>query len=267
MRDSRIPLFAVALCLVVFWGVNGYSAPLPVKQNSVSSTVASKQLVAAGSRANDRTKNGSKTPSTDTIGKSADSLPQSAATAPQCTLKIVCDPVGTAVFIDDSLKGDAPISVIGITPGNHVLTLKKKGYFLKKASITVDSATVKELSFVLLQPGYLKVETTPAGAELWIDDKKEGTAPFETDRIKPGDHLIKVMLRNYTSQEHTVTISNGGRDTVKLVMEYTREYQQEMAVAQATQVRERKEHLYLGIVSSLFVVGAIVMVFVEAMTQ
>lgn len=210
--------------------------------------------------------NAAKKVTPDSVSKPADSLPLQAA-VPQCTLTIKCDPAGAAVYIDDSLKGTAPLSITGIAPGNHMLTLKKKGFFLKKAEVTVDSTTAKELSFVLLQPGFLKVETMPSGADLWIDDKKEGTTPYETDRIKPGDHTVKVVLNKYAPQERPITISNGGRDSLKLVLDYTRAYKEEMAVAQATQEREHKERMYLGIVSGLFVLGALVLVIVEAMGQ
>jgi hypothetical protein len=187
---------------------------------------------------------------------------------PQCTLSIKSDPAGAAVYLDDSLKGESPLLIPEVAPGNHILTLKKKGCFLKKAEITVDSATTsKELSFVLLQPGSLTIETIPAGAELWIDNKKEGTTPYQTGTIKPGDHSVKVSLERYVPQERTVTIDNGGRDSLKLTFEYTPEYKKELAAVQAAQTRQLKERTYLGIVSGLFVLGALVLVFIEAMGQ
>lgn len=212
------------------------------------------------------TKRGS--PAPDSVKTATDSLPAQVAPAPQCTLIIKTDPAGAVVYIDDSLKGESPLSITGVLPGNYTLTLKKKGCFLKKAEITVDSTTkAKELSFVLLQPGFLKVETTPSGAELWIDNKKEGATPYQTDRIKPGDHSVKVVLNKYAPQERAITINNGGRDSLMLTLEHTSEYKGEMAADEAAKSRERKERLYLGIVSGVFVFAAIVLVFIEAIGQ
>ena len=78
---------------------------------------------------------------------------------------------------------------------------------------------------------------------------------------------MKILLNKYVPIEHTLTMANGGRDSLNLAMEYTRAYKEEMAAAQAAQARERKERLYLGIVSAVFELGAITMVFIEGMSQ
>jgi hypothetical protein len=270
MQNRTTMAVVAALFMTALYAVQVFSAPEQAKQAVVSkkgvSKEASPQAAVAGNGAAVPA-NAEKINSPDSGKKSADSLPP-VTTAPQCTVKIISDPAGAAVYVDDSLQGTAPLSIAGIAPGNHVLTLKKKGCFLKKADITVDStATAKEFSFVLLQPGFLKVETTPSGAELWIDDKKEGTTPYETDRIKPGDHSVKLQLNNYTSQERTVKIENSGRDSLKITLEYSRAYKDELAATQAVKERERNERMYLGIVSGIFVVGALILVFIEGMGQ
>lgn len=262
MHNRIFMATVVNFCIALIYAAQVFAATGPETRKVPQKGVAA-QGVQAGNPAAAAT---AKPVSPDTTGKPADSVPVQPVVT-QYTLKINCDPAGAAVYIDDSLKGEAPLSIAGVAPGKHVLTLKKKGFFLKKAELLVDSSTAKDLSFVLLQPGYLKIETVPPGAELWIDDKREGSTPYETDRIKPGDHTVKVTLGKYAPQEGNVTISNGGRDSLKLVLEYTRAYKEEMAAAQAAQAKEHRERMYLGIVSGLFVIGAIVLVFVEAMGQ
>jgi hypothetical protein len=62
-------------------------------------------------------------------------------------------------------------------------------------------------------------------------------------------------------------VDNGGRDTLKLVLEYSRAYKEELAIEEATRARAHKERVYLGLVSALFVAGAIALVFAEAIGQ
>lgn len=253
MRNRKTIAVVVFISMLSFFAIRAVAAP------GQSPTGVEKQKSVS-------TKSSSSAP--DSVKTATDSLPAQVASAPQCTLSIKTDPAGAAVYIDDSLKGETPLTIPGVAPGNYTLILKKKGCFLKKAEIAVDSSTrQKDLAFVLLQPGFLKVESTPSGAELWIDDKKEGTTPYQTDRIKPGDHSIKLTLKKYTPMERTITISNGGRDSLNMTLEYTREYKDEMAAEEAARSREKKERMYLGIVSGVFALGAIVFVFIEAIGQ
>jgi hypothetical protein len=184
-----------------------------------------------------------------------------------CSLSVSTEPSGASVYVDDSLMGTSPVVLSGLLPGGHMLMLKKKGCFLKKVEITLDPAGKNEFSFVLLQPGLLKVISEPAGAEVWIDEKREGVTPYQTDRIKPGDHVITLALRDYVTAEKKVTMANGGMDTVTVTLERTRAFKEQIARAQVVKEREHRERVYLGLVSALFIAGAALMVFLEAIAE
>jgi len=241
MRKTGVATVFAVMCCVAFSRGPAYSAPKTAAKGGV---VAIKPV--------------------DTAKPAEDTLAAAVGAVPQCTLKVTSDPAGAALYVDDSLKGESPAVIAGVSPGKHVLTLKKKGCFLKKAEITVDAVPMTALSFVLLQPGFLRIETVPAGAEVWIDNKREGAGPYETDRIKPGEHSVKIIAQDYTPLEKSFTVANGGHDTLTLSLKRSRDYLEREAAAQAVKVREHKERVYLSLVSVLFVIGAVVMVFVEA---
>jgi hypothetical protein len=180
------------------------------------------------------------------------------------TLKIVTEPESVSVLLDDSLKGFSPCTLSGVAPGGHVLTLKKSGYYLKKAEITVDSATPRDLSFVLLKPAFLRVTSNPTGALLSIDGTNEGTTPYENDKVKPGDHTIKVERRQFTAAERAIAVKNGGRDTVHFSLEHTQVYRDSVVTALRTAEKLRKDRFTFTIVSALFSLCAILLIVIEA---
>jgi hypothetical protein len=185
-------------------------------------------------------------------------------TAQLFSLKIVTEPESVSVLLDDTVKGFSPCTLSGVMPGGHVVTLKKSGYYLKKAEISVDSATPPELSFVLLKPAFLRVTSDPAGAKLFIDEKNEGTTPYENDKVKPGDHSIKVELKQFASAERSIAVKSGGRDTVYFSLEHTQVYRDSVETVLRTAEKLRKDRFTFTVVSAIFCLAAILLITIEA---
>lgn len=203
----------------------------------------------------------------DSSGTSADSLRVDSLMQKLYSLKIVTDPESVAVLLDDSLKGASPCTLSGVAKGNHVLTLKKMGYYLKKAEITVDSASSQALSFVLLRPAFLTVISDPAGAALSVDGKNEGLTPYANDKVKPGDHNLKVEHRQYATIEQTVSVKSGGCDTVRFTLEHSAAFKDSVSAALQAAEKLHKERFNFSIVSAIFCLCAIILVVVEANNQ
>jgi hypothetical protein len=180
---------------------------------------------------------------------------------------VAAEPESVQVLLDDSLKGFAPCSLSGVTPGGHVLTLKKRGCYLKKAEIVVDSASPRELSFVLLKPSFLRVTSSPAGAALSIDGKKEGVTPYENDKVKPGDYSLRVERRDYTPLERSLTVTSGGCDTVHFALEHSKAYTDSVETARRNAEKLRKDRFVFTAVSALFSLCGILLIIIEANSQ
>jgi len=183
------------------------------------------------------------------------------------SFRVVTEPESASVLLDDSAKGLSPCSISGVTPGGHVLTIRKSGCYLKKAEITVDSASPPELSFVLLKPAFLRVTSNPPGAAVSIDGKKEGTAPYENDKVKPGDHSLKVELKQHAAAERSLTVKNGGRDTVHFTLEHTQVYKDSVETARRAAEKLQKDRFTFTIVSAIFCLCALLLVVIEANNQ
>jgi hypothetical protein len=194
----------------------------------------------------------------------ADTLPPAPALF---SFRVTVEPESVQVLLDDSLKGFAPCSLSGVAPGGHVLTLKKRGYYLKKAEIAVDSASPQELSFVLLKPSFLRVTSDPADAVLFIDGKKEGVTPFENDKVKPGDHLLRVESRDRLPGERTLVVKSGGSDTVHFALDYTKAYYDSVEKARRDAEKLHKDRFIFTAVSAFFCLCGIMLIIIEANSQ
>lgn len=206
----------------------------------------------------------------DSLKRIADSIARadSLAAVPKAySLRVLTDPDSAAVLLDDSLRGVSPCTLNTIAPGGHVLTLRKKGFYLKKAEISVDSASPQELSFVLLKPAFLRVTSDPSGAVLSLDGNREGSTPYENDKIKPGNHSVKLELKQYASVQKTVSCASGGRDSLQVTLEHTQAWGDSVARARKTMEKLHKEKSIFAIVSGIFCLCAIVLVVLEANRQ
>jgi hypothetical protein len=183
------------------------------------------------------------------------------------SFRVVTEPESASVLLDDSAKGFSPCTLSFVAPGNHVLTIRKSGYYLKKAEIAVDSASPPELSFVLLKPAFLRVTSNPPGAALLIDGTKEGATPYESDKVKPGEHSLKVEIKQYAAAERFLTVKNGGRDTVNFALEHTKAYNDSVETAQRAAEKLQKDRFTFTVVSAIFCLCALLLVVIEANNQ
>jgi hypothetical protein len=178
-------------------------------------------------------------------------------------LVIGTQPDSAVVLLDDSIRGLSPCTVNGVTPGNHTLLLRKKGFYVKKVELVVDSASPRSFSFSLLKPASLLILSDPPGALLRIDGKNEGLTPFSDDKVKPGDHAVSAKLKGYLLIEKTISEQSAGRDTVRLVFERPAGYQDSVAKAAVVARKAAKEHEAIVLVSALFCLAAVVLVMIE----
>ncbi|WP_232054710.1 PEGA domain-containing protein [Thermococcus sp. 2319x1] len=124
---------------------------------------------------------------------------------PEGTLKIFSDPSGAEVYVNDSYKGTTSIT-LELPPGTYVVRLTKEGYQEYTATVTISAGETKTVSATLKPAyGYLRVESSPSGAEVYVDGSYVGTAPITDYRLSPGEHTIKVRKEGY--QEYTITVN------------------------------------------------------------
>ena len=131
-------------------------------------------------------------------------------------LRVISDPPGAAVYIDDKRLGQ-----VGVTPFSSVLPaeshkvwVEKPGYLPMEKEILVNISEEVEYNAPMERPsfGALVVKTNINGAKVLIDGKKAGSAglndPFRT-QLPVGKHTVLVRRDGMKDYTHVVDITPG----------------------------------------------------------
>ena len=180
------------------------------------------------------------------------------------SLTIKSDPIGATVIFDSIVKGQTPIIIADIDTGMHQIEIRKKGFYLKKIKIHVDSSTQPELSYQLLQPGTLNLVSTPDSAKVFVDNSEIGLTPISKSALKPGPHSLRFIKDGFTTYESTVNVTSGSLDTVSVKLVAKVNVATVVEAPKNTRVNGKVTTIVVG---ALFAAFAVVLLISEATAQ
>jgi len=122
------------------------------------------------------------------------------------TLEVITVPAGTAVFVDDRLRGttepaanggeaSAPLLVDELLPGQHLLRLERDCFRTYENSFSVVNPPGDRTTGPLdLIPAVAtaSIQTTARDALIYVDGDSRGLAPAEVSDLCEGEHVIEV---------------------------------------------------------------------------
>ncbi len=140
----------------------------------------------------------------------------SAVMQPVQNVEIDSNPKGADVILDGKEAGKTPITLTGLTYGQHMIVVKKDGYVQYSTSLNVNS-TEKKILQVNLTPfsGELKVYSNPSVAEVYLDNVLLGYTPFDKSGISVGEHTLKIVKDAYNPWEQKIVVK---KDMAKKVV-------------------------------------------------
>ena len=101
-----------------------------------------------------------------------------------------------------------PFSLIGLSPGKHIISVSKTGYSSEIRSVEVAAGSKTSLTLHLSPMNALVVVgSTPPGAEIVIDGKTTGRVTPSQFAVEKGSHTV--LLRKQGYLEETVTADLG----------------------------------------------------------
>lgn len=123
---------------------------------------------------------------------------------------VATNPAGAEIYLNDQQVGVSPYQGRNIA-GNYQLRVKYPLYQDHVEQFELREGETVTLPIIELKPrfGYYIVESTPAGAEVWIDGKKEGVTPLARKQIGSGQHNLVVRLPDYYEHKETFTVKDG----------------------------------------------------------
>ncbi len=127
-------------------------------------------------------------------------------------LRVQTDVPGAKVFVDDKSAG-----ALGQTPfqnavkvGKHHLWIEKPGYAPVEQDVTVGVGEdpLLKLELTRVDYGRVRVVSNNPSAEVFVDGKRIGRVPIETD-VPHGEHSVRVSAEGMKTWQQQVVVQRG----------------------------------------------------------
>jgi hypothetical protein len=136
------------------------------------------------------------------------------------SLEVSSDPAGASLFLDGHYMGLTPAGdtydLTSVTAGLHTVQLKLDDYQTYTQTVQVTAGRIITINARLspVPPGPVKdttgqivVTSSPAGAEVLLDNVFRGISPLTLPDIPDGSHIVMVRMAGYTDQQQPVTVT------------------------------------------------------------
>ncbi len=136
------------------------------------------------------------------------------------TLKIVTTPDKAKVYVDEQLRGDAPVTLNGLMPGDHRVRVEMKGFEpdARTVKVKADDTVIEEFR-LSENSGVLVLVTEPGGARVLVDGEVQGetkpapagavSLPFEIHLLAPGEHNLQLVRPGWSFQPTKFSVESG----------------------------------------------------------
>jgi serine/threonine-protein kinase len=126
-------------------------------------------------------------------------------------------PAGAEIFVNGAKQSGQTPSALPLAPGQYDLVLRLPGYEAYAGHIQVKDniqttldAELKEKAQALAHVAWAQVNSTPEGAEIYIDGVPTGRESPARVQLPTGSHIIALKLNGYQIVRRGVQASEGG---------------------------------------------------------
>jgi len=125
-------------------------------------------------------------------------------------LIIDSNPSGVEVLIDDKPAGVTPLKIDSISAKRIKVFARKKNWGAYLSDIDIKPGEITDLGKVTLSKvGFLRLNSTPIGARVWLDKREIGKTPIVLENIAIGNHNLKVAYTDLVPFEKTLRFKPG----------------------------------------------------------
>jgi hypothetical protein len=140
---------------------------------------------------------------------------------PTGSLTVTSNPSGATVIIDGYNAEITPWIFTGLTTGYHTVEVDYSGYEAYVTSVYVDYGANTEINAdltSLVAYGSMVVESTPEGADVYVDGNYQGISPVTIGGLSAGYHQVELHLAGYEVLTSTEKVVAGQGTVTTLIL-------------------------------------------------
>jgi len=137
------------------------------------------------------------------------------------SLTVTSNPSGAIVILDGINSETTPYIFNGLTNGYHTVEVDYPGYEAYINNIYIDNGAAVEINADLVElvsSGSLFVDSTPHGADIYVDGNYQGTSPVTVGAMSAGSHQVELHLAGYEVLTSMEDVSAGQTTVANLVL-------------------------------------------------
>lgn len=145
------------------------------------------------------------------------------------SIEVASTPAGSSLYLDGNYRGQTPyggyFDLTSLLQGTHTLLIRQTDFQDYTQAVYVKGGEVVTVN-ARLSPnapsptpdttGQILVVSTPASAELFLDNTFRGITPATLSDIPAGSHVVMARQAGYTDASQTVTVTGGQSTPVAL---------------------------------------------------
>lgn len=138
------------------------------------------------------------------------------------SLFVTSEPDGATVTVDGQKAGTTPIE-LELPLSVHELVIERDGFFPEEltAALTADAPN-QTLEVALSpeppKPAFVRIRSTPSGAQVEIDGSAIGATPTDPLRVSAGNRTVRIVREGFLPWEDTVRARSGRTVNVDAVL-------------------------------------------------
>ncbi len=138
----------------------------------------------------------------------------------QATLAVASEPRGADVYLDGRYEGTTPLR-LEAQPGNRTLRIELDGYRTWEETLRLSPGESRRVDARLEQvprTGTLRFESSPSGADVYVEGRFLGTTPIGAREFSPGRYDVTFERDGYRSETVRPTVRAGQSETVRATL-------------------------------------------------
>jgi hypothetical protein len=136
-------------------------------------------------------------------------------------LTVTSSPSNAVVILDGYNYGNTPYVFTGLTTGYHTVEVDYPGYEAYVTNVYIENGANQQINAdltSLVSYGSLYIDSTPRGADVYVDGNYQGTSPVTVSAMSAGSHQVELHLAGYEVLTSRQNVNTGQGTVVNLVL-------------------------------------------------